>query len=254
MYLTYLDSNSWLIELGGFRILLDPWLVGPLFNVPFLIKIDRPKPMPIPERIDLILLSQGFPDHAHVPTLEMLDRTIPVVASVNAAKVVAKLGYQQIHPLTHDATFTLGTAVQIQAVPGSLLGPNLIENGYILRDLAANSSIYYEPHGSHSPVLKEQAAVDVMITPIIDLKLPLVGSVIKGSQSALQAAEWLEPQVILSTAAGGDLVFEGLFLSALKASGSAAELEQMLKEKDLNTKVIDPKSGDRMEIKLSVPR
>jgi len=30
MYLTWLDSNSWLIELAGKRILLDPWLVGDL--------------------------------------------------------------------------------------------------------------------------------------------------------------------------------------------------------------------------------
>ena len=30
MHLTYLDSNSWLMELAGKKILLDPWLVGPL--------------------------------------------------------------------------------------------------------------------------------------------------------------------------------------------------------------------------------
>ena len=30
MHLTWLDSNSWLIEMGGQRILLDPWLSGPL--------------------------------------------------------------------------------------------------------------------------------------------------------------------------------------------------------------------------------
>ncbi|MGD1912253.1 MAG: MBL fold metallo-hydrolase, partial [Rivularia sp. (in: cyanobacteria)] len=28
MYLTYLDSNSWLLEIGGQNILIDPWLVG----------------------------------------------------------------------------------------------------------------------------------------------------------------------------------------------------------------------------------
>ncbi|MEM1369418.1 MAG: MBL fold metallo-hydrolase, partial [Cyanobacteria bacterium P01_H01_bin.15] len=30
MHLTYLDSNSWLIELAGQQILLDPWLVDDL--------------------------------------------------------------------------------------------------------------------------------------------------------------------------------------------------------------------------------
>ena len=40
MQLTYLDSNSWLMEISGKRILLDPWLVGDLVfgNLPWLFK------------------------------------------------------------------------------------------------------------------------------------------------------------------------------------------------------------------------
>ncbi|MGL6282525.1 MAG: MBL fold metallo-hydrolase, partial [Microcoleaceae cyanobacterium] len=30
MYLTWLDSNSWLIEIADRKLLIDPWLVGPL--------------------------------------------------------------------------------------------------------------------------------------------------------------------------------------------------------------------------------
>ncbi|HEY9867030.1 MAG TPA: MBL fold metallo-hydrolase [Candidatus Obscuribacterales bacterium] len=30
MYFTWLDSNSWLLEIGGKQILIDPWLVGAL--------------------------------------------------------------------------------------------------------------------------------------------------------------------------------------------------------------------------------
>ena len=64
MYLTYLDSNSWLVEMGGQNILIDPWLVGSLTfgNLDWLFKGSRPQERPIPEKIDLILLSQGLED------------------------------------------------------------------------------------------------------------------------------------------------------------------------------------------------
>ena len=43
MHLTYLDSNSWLIEIGSQKILLDPWLVGSLVfgNLPWLFKGEK---------------------------------------------------------------------------------------------------------------------------------------------------------------------------------------------------------------------
>jgi L-ascorbate metabolism protein UlaG (beta-lactamase superfamily) len=254
MYLTWLDSNSWLIEMGGQRILLDPWLVGSLTfgNLPWLFKGDKNTDRPLPENIDLILLSQGLPDHAHIPTLEKLDRSIPVVASPNAAKIVQRMGYTQVTTLAHSQEFIAGQ-VKIQAVPGSLVGPTLVENGYVITDLADKNSLYYEPHGSHSPTLKNLAPVDVVITPIIDLKIPLLGSVIKGTASAVQAAEWLHPQFILPTAAGGDISFEGLLMSVLKAEGDAQTLRSLLAAKKITTKVLEPAAWQRFEVELAVP-
>jgi L-ascorbate metabolism protein UlaG (beta-lactamase superfamily) len=250
MYLTWLDSNSWLIEMGGQRILLDPWLVGNLSfgNLDWLFKGSKNTARPIPENIDLILLSQGLPDHAHIPTLEKLDRQIPVLASPNAAKVVKELGYTQVTAIAHGEDFTLANQVKIQAVPGSPVGPTLVENGYVLTDLTTQTKLYYEPHGYHSPKLKDLAPIDVVITPIIDLKLPLLGSVIKGSDNAAQAAEWLQPQVILPTAAGGDISFEGLLLSILKAEGGAEEMRSLLAKKGLNTQVKEPEPWQRFAV------
>jgi L-ascorbate metabolism protein UlaG (beta-lactamase superfamily) len=252
MYLTYLDSNSWLIEIEGKRILLDPWLVGSLIfgNLSWLFKGDKKTTRPIPEHIDLILLSQGLEDHAHPPTLK-LDRHIPVVASPNAAKVVKNLGYDRITSLNHGEKFALDETIEIQAVPGSPIGPQLVENGYIIKDLQNNKTIYYEPHGYHSQAIEEYAPIDVVITPIIDLKLPLLGSVIKGQKNALEVCQWLRPQVILPTAAGGDIIFEGLLNSFLTASGTTEDFRQMLVQNHLNTEVIEPVSGEIFELKLN---
>ena len=252
MHLTYLDSNSWLIEIDGRRILLDPWLVGELIfnNAAWLFRGKKNNPQPIPENIDLILLSQGLEDHAHPPTLKQLDKQIPVLASPNAAKVVKELGYTTVTALDRDGSFQLGDEVEIQAVPGSPIGPTLTENGYIIRGLKSNKSIYYEPHGYHDDSLKETAPIDVIITPITNLKLPLVGAVIKGKKSALQVCQWLNPQVILSTAAGGDIDFTGMLTSILKADGTVEEFNRLLAKNNLSTKAIDPQSGETIELSL----
>ncbi|MBA3920792.1 MAG: MBL fold metallo-hydrolase [Nostocaceae cyanobacterium] len=254
MYITWLDSNSWLIEMRSQRILVDPWLVGSLVfgGLPWLFKGDRPTPQQIPDKIDLILLSQGLEDHTHPPTLQQLDHNIPVVASPNAAKIVKELGYTQVTALTHGETFTLNNEVKIRATPGSPIGPMLVENGYLLEDLTAGTKLYYEPHGYHAPVLKDFAPVDVVITPIVDLEIPLLGAIIKGKQSALQIAEWLRPQVIMPTAAGGDVTFTGLLISVLSAQGSTDDLRSVLVQHNLTTKVVEPKPGVRFELELAV--
>ena len=252
MNLTYLDSNSWLIEIDGQKILLDPWLIGDLTfnNADWLFRSTKNNPQPIPENIDLILLSQGLEDHAHPPTLKELDKQIPVVASPNAAKVVKELGYTTITTLDHKESFQLKDKVSIEAVPGSPIGPTLTENGYIIKGLESGKSIYYEPHGHHDDYLKEAAPIDVIITPLVSLKLPLVGAVVKGQEAALQVCKWLKPQVILSTAAGGDIDSQGLLTSMIKADGSVNKFDELLKQNNLSIKAIDPQSGETIELSL----
>ncbi|MDJ0897946.1 MAG: MBL fold metallo-hydrolase [Xenococcus sp. MO_188.B8] len=252
MHLTYFDSNSWLIELDGTRILLDPWLVGDLTfgNASWLFKGTKNNAHPIPENIDVILLSQGLEDHAHPPTLKELDHNIPVVASPNAEKVVQKLGYSTIIPVAHGESYIINDKVEIKAIPGSPIGPTLIENAYLIKGLDSGKTLYYEPHGYHSPEIKTTESIDVVITPLISLKLPLLGAVIKGQKTALELCQAIKPQVILSTAAGGDISFEGLLISILKAEGTVAEFNDLLKQKGLSTTAIDPQSGERIELSL----
>ncbi|MCC5639247.1 MBL fold metallo-hydrolase [Nostoc sp. CHAB 5844] len=251
MYLTWLDNNSWLIEIGCQRILVDPWLVGSLsFGLDWLFKGSLKQERLIPEDIDLILLSQGLPDHAHLPTLKQLDHKIGVVASPNATKVAQDLGYTCVTCLDHGEIFTLNNQVEIRALPGSPIGPTIVENSYLLKELETNFTLYYEPHGYHSPQLKQFAPVDVLITPTVDLALPLVGAIIRGTNSALEVAKWLQPQVILPTAAKADTTYEGLLPHFLKAVGTAEELRASLQENNLTTQVMEPKVGDRIELVL----
>lgn len=252
MQLTYFDSNSWLIELDGTRILLDPWLVGDLTfgGADWLFKGKKNQQHPIPDNIDLILLSQGLEDHAHPPTLKVLDKSIPVVASPNGAKVTQDLGFTNVTTLDHGAIYTLKNQVEIKALPGSLVGVTTVENGYLLKGLQSLKNLYYEPHGNHSEEIKNTNSVDVVITPLVSLKLPLVGAVIKGQKTTLELCKNLKPQVIFSTAAGGDVSFEGILMSIIKSEGTLEDFRHLLKQNSLSTLAVDLQSGESMELSL----
>jgi L-ascorbate metabolism protein UlaG (beta-lactamase superfamily) len=251
MHLTWLDSNTWLIELAGQRILLDPWLVGDLTfgNQKWLFRGSRSRDRAIPENLDLILLSQGIEDHAHPETLKQLDKSIPVVGSPAAAKVAQSLGFNQVRAISHGETWT-HEQLKITAIPGSPIGPVTKENGYLIQALDTGITLYYEPHGYHDDSLKNLAPIDVVITPLIDLALPVVGSVIRGRQSALDLAQLVKPQVIIPTAAGGDIEFNGLLMKVLKAVGNTNEFRAKLAQRRLMTRVVEPRPGDRTPISV----
>jgi L-ascorbate metabolism protein UlaG (beta-lactamase superfamily) len=254
MRLTWLDSNSWLIEMAGKQILLDPWLVGSLVfgNLPWLFKGEKTTSYSLPDKIDLILLSQGLEDHAHRPTLQQLNRQIPAVGSPNAAKVLQEVGYIQVTALEHGETFILDNSISIEAIPGSPIGPQLQENGYLLKDLISKETLYYEPHGYHSPEIQSRANIDVAITPIVELTLLKLLPIIKGQESALQLCKWLRPQVILPTAGAADIKYEGILASLIREVGSIEQFRQLLLENNLSTQVIEPKPGEAIDLLLTV--
>lgn len=255
--LTYLDTNSWLIEWADQHILLDPWLVGALTfgNAAWLFKAERRQAHPIPTQIDLILLSQGLEDHAHLPTLKTLDRAIPVVGSLNAAKVTAELGFTHVTALHHGETLALSPELEIMALPGSPIGPNLVENGYLLHNKTEEIKLYYEPHGYHAENLSEFAPLDVVITPLMDVKLPLLGNVIQGQARSLELAQKVQPQIMIPTAfdAGekSNVNVTGLLPNLLRVDGSIAQFRAALQAKNSMVEVLEPNSGERFTVALN---
>jgi L-ascorbate metabolism protein UlaG (beta-lactamase superfamily) len=252
--LTWLDNNSWILEIDAKKILLDPWLIKPLVfaNLEWLFKGYRGQELVPPEGVDLILLSQGLEDHTHRPSLELLDKQIPVVGSPGAVKVVTELGFTNVTQLKHGESFNLGNQVEIVATRGSVVGATTVENGYILKEIATGLKLYYEPHGSHPDSLKDFAPIDVVITPICDQKLPLVGAIIRGGDNALKIAQWLQPQVMLPTAISREGTYEGLLPTFLTEEGSIEDFKTSLAQNNLSTQVLTPKPLERLELNLSL--
>lgn len=237
--ITWLDVNSWQFTLAGRSILVDPWLVGDLVfgNASWLIRGIRPNPVPIPEHVDLLLLSQGLADHAHPATLDVLDKSIPVVASVAGAKVATDKGFTDVTALNPGKSHRLDNDVLIEALPGAPVGPLAKENAYIVTVLNTGLRLYYEPHGYPDPELGNRPPVDVAITPLVSLTLPLLGPVIRGGEGALELAQKAKPQWLLPTADGGDVTYDGIIAKFLTATGGAEQVKTQLAQANLPTEI-----------------
>lgn len=246
--LTWFDANSWLIELGGCRILLDPWLIGSLTfgGQAWFFQGQRSQDWGIPADIDVILLSQGLPDHAHQPTLQQLPKSVPVVGSLSAAQVARELGFATVTALTPGEIFSWQDKVAITALPGAPLGPLVQENAYLIKDLGSHISLYYEPHGYHDPTLEQRDPVDVVLAPMVNLSILGLATILQGFQTAEKLATWLQPKVMLPTAGPGSVSYAGALLGLLQSQGGPALMQARLHKAGIPTHIVEPLPGQRI--------
>ena len=205
------------------RILVDPWLTGKLVFPPgeWLICGKLNSDIPVPERIDLILLTQGLADHAHIPTLKILNKSIPVIGSLSATKVVQNIGFSNCQYLNPGMKTTLKSVI-IEATAGAPVPNN--ENGYIINH--SEGSLYIEPHGFLDENLSTRY-LDAVITPIIDLNLPLTGAFIKGKSILPELIKKFSPLTILASTTGGDASFTGIINRFIETKGTVEEAMEL---------------------------
>jgi L-ascorbate metabolism protein UlaG (beta-lactamase superfamily) len=255
MQLTRIDLNSWIFELAGQRILVDPWLVDPLvfYGQPWLFTAYHNTPISFTPQtlppIDLILISQGLDDHCHKPTLECLDRSIPVIAAPSATKTLQALGYAQVTTLAHGQTFNWAAGVQITAVPGAPIQPGQVENGYLLQDKTDSTTLYYEPHlfPGEAEIRSHIQQVDVAIAPVIGQIFPLLGQVIMGPDQTLELVKALCPAFFLPTTLG-DIRASGILPMLTRSVGSLEEFQSLLDQFQPSTQLLNPAPGETIEI------
>ena len=230
---TYYGANGWLLEFEEIKILIDPWLNGDLTFPPgnWLIKGELPREIKIPTKIDVLLLTQGQPDHTHPPTLNRVNKDIQVVASEAASKIVRRIGFKKVNSLKPGDAFTYKN-LSIQATSGASV-PN-IENGYIIENNF--DSIYIEPHGYLDKRIKPRP-IDLVITPVIDFALPVAGKFIKGKTILPKLLKLFNPSTVLASTTGGDITFTGIINNIIKVDGSVDDISLF---KNISTNFINP--------------
>ncbi|MBO8243902.1 MBL fold metallo-hydrolase [Prochlorococcus marinus XMU1411] len=227
---TYLGSNGWLIKFPKTSLIIDPWLKGDLIFPPgeWFFKGSLEKEISIDKEIDIILLTQGLPDHCHVPTLEMFRKDIPIICPKSAIETLKKIGFNTIKLLKPNEK-TSQFNLSFEATAGAPVPQ--IENGYIVKDDQDNG-FYIEPHGYLDKNLNKQN-LDAVITPTKNLELPLVGSFVKGADVIPKLINKFSPKFILSSTVGGDATYSGFLNNFISV--------QEYKE-ELNSNLVDLKS------------
>ena len=239
---TYYGANGWLLDFDGYRVLVDPWLRGSLEFPPgrWFLHGELSDEHPIPEALDLLLLTQGLADHAHPDTLKLLPRDLPVVGSSAAASVAQRLGFETITTLSPGESCQVAE-LSIQATAGAPVP--MVENGYLLRH--PHGRLYLEPHGFLDPSVPGQP-LDAVITPMVDLGLPALGAFVKGRSVAPELVRRFQPTTMLASTSGGDVRFSGALSGILQMNGS---VEQTGRDLPTNTRWLDPNPGERLVLK-----
>ena len=187
---------TWILTLGGKRLLIDPWLVGsevdghPLFSEQWHVHACM-TPADIGP-IDAIVLTQPFDDHCHRATLERLPE-VPILAVPAAYDRVRSWGIAA-ERCVRIADTTWG-ALQLHPLRPSALDPT---HG-ALRLEGADGSVLIAPHGLRASTPVEP--VDVLLVTHTTYALPffLGGTVNLGLAAAQDLAKRTGARRVIDT-------------------------------------------------------
>lgn len=86
-------------------------------------------------------------------------------------------------------------------------------------------------------------AVDVVISPVVDLGLPLAGAFVRGRSVLPELLRRFRPHTVLASTTGGAVTYSGALSRVLRQQGSLAEASQQVEEQVPDCRLIDPEPG-----------
>lgn len=257
--LTYLEGNSWLWEVGGANILVDPILVGNLdFGIPWLYdaakKVLKNFQLSDLPQVDCLLITQSLDDHCHLKTLKPLSESYPnlrVIATPNAKPLLDPLFSNVIYLEPGESSefdARNGSKVGVKATAGPVLGPpwQRPENGYLINSSRGQLTLYYEPHCVYNKDFLEKEHADIVITPVIKQLLPKF-TLVSGQEDAVKLAKLLRAKFIVPMK-NGDLDGKGFLASIIQAEGTVESFKELLAKELPDTQALEPTPGVPLEI------
>ncbi|CAI8595697.1 unnamed protein product [Vicia faba] len=257
--LTYLEGNSWLWNVGGPNILVDPILVGNLdFGIPWLYDASKKflnnfQLSDLPE-IDCLLITQSLDDHCHLKTLNPFSQKFPntkVISTPNAKTLLDPLfrNVTYIEPGQSSEIETKdGSKITIKATAGPVLGPpwQRPENGYLVTSPLVQLSLYYEPHCVYNHRFIEKERADIVITPVVKQLLPNF-TLVSGQEDAVKLAKLLQAKFVVAMK-NGDLDSKGPLASIIQSEGTIESFKELLSKELPGVEVVEPIPGIPVEI------
>ncbi|XP_050374057.1 uncharacterized protein LOC126791625 [Argentina anserina] len=258
--LTYLEGNSWLWEVGGVKLLVDPILVGNLdFGIPWVYDAAKKflknfQLSDVPE-VDCLLITQSLDDHCHLKTLKPLSEKYPTLRVISTPNAKALLD-----PLFSNVTYLEpgqnseieainGSRVKVQATAGPVLGPpwQRPENGYLVVSPQGKFTLYYEPHCVYGKSSLENQRADIVITPVIKQLLPSF-TLVSGQEDAVQVAKLLHARLVVPLR-NGELDSKGWLSGIIRTAGTLESFKELLSRELPEAQVLEATPG----VPLAIP-
>jgi L-ascorbate metabolism protein UlaG (beta-lactamase superfamily) len=162
--LRWLGHATVLVELDGVRILTDPLLRS------WVLHLRRAAPLPVGglEGLDAVLISHVHYDHLDLPSLQRVDRGVPIVLPRGAGRLVRSRGFRAVEELEVGEATRVGALV-VRAVPAEhdssrLFGTTSEALGYVLE---GSRRIYFPGDTDLRQGMADLApGLDVALVPI----------------------------------------------------------------------------------------
>ncbi len=187
------DDCSWLWELNGLKVMVDPWFTPSqidghrLFSEQFH-QTPQPSVSNLPP-IDYLFISNPFTDHCNKETLIQFDSSIPLIAKESILKKIKKWNhFKQLIPL-QDAPFLIK-----EYKPSGIF--DLVHSAYLFE--VKERTILFAPHGAKAINIPK---ADVLFSTTTRYHLPfwLGGTVNLGIKHAELLHQKCEAKLFLST-------------------------------------------------------
>jgi L-ascorbate metabolism protein UlaG (beta-lactamase superfamily) len=258
--LTLLNGDSsWLVELDGTRLLLDPWLEGTAIVVfPAIHEATRATAaVSLAEvgPVDALVLSHPFPDHCNRPTLLQLPPDLPTFAPRVAIPFVRlACGRRRVTVIPNA---TLGRdPVRFGNVSlawcRAVLPLDTTHNALILRGEESGSTVMYCPHGLPPTGATFRAVervlngrLDALLCSFNTVDLPgyLGGTAGLGAEAGATLVARLAPRHVLPTHDGPKP--DTGFIARRTTVTRCADVAGVLAGRANGTRAVVPRTGER---------
>jgi L-ascorbate metabolism protein UlaG (beta-lactamase superfamily) len=200
-------DNSLFIEIGGWRVLIDPWLEGAEIDFFSWFNTQWHRTPPIPyEQIptfDTVLITQKYPDHFHEETLKKLAPKQIIAPKSLTKKIKNILPDSTLIALDSIKNQVMINNVQVTFLPTKRkIDP--IYDAFILD--YGKESVFLATHGFQITEkdlvhIKKASPCQLLINPFNHYKLPvfLGGVVSPGIDGVKHLCDVLHPKKVIAT-------------------------------------------------------
>ncbi len=199
-------DTSLFLEIGGFKVLIDPWLEGTEvdFFSWFNTQWHRTAPLSFEElpEFDAVLITQKYPDHFHLQTLKKLSPSHIIAPKSLKKKIKNNFPGVKLSFLDADNSQIRFGNVRVVFLPTQrkvdpIYDAFLLDNG--------KESVFLATHGyqfddSGRSLVEEASPCELLVTPFNRYELPffLGGTVSPGLDGVKHLCEVLNPKKVMA--------------------------------------------------------